>query len=590
MQIELSTKRTVNSFRSLPFQAVPTKRRITISVATTEQRERIYQIRHDVFADELHQHAPNVIGKLTDQLDAFNTYIVAEIGSELVGFVSITPPGRNYSIDKYIERDDLPFLVDEGVYEVRLLTVLKPFRRSEVAMQLMYAAFRSIESHGGTRIVGIGRREIMPMYLKVGLQPIGVTVHSGDVTYDVLHATVGELRGTVQRFSVLFDKLEKQTEWRLDFLYHKPAACFHGGAFFDAIGEKFQTLDRRHDIINADVLDAWFPPSPKVTAVLEQHLPWLLRASPPTGCDGLIEAIAEARGVDRRSILPGAGSSDLIFLALRQWLKPTSRVLILDPTYGEYAHVLERVVCCRVDRYTLNRANGYQVDLNTLQGRLAAHDYDLLVLVNPNSPTGRHIGKTELQTFLQRIPSRTKVWIDETYIEYTGPNQSLESFAAQSENVVVCKSMSKVYALSGARAAYLCAPPHLLEELRSITPPWAVSLLGQVAAVNALNDPEYYTNRYAETHRLREGLANELESMGFEVIPGVANYLLCHLPDDAPIAADIVQRCRKQNVFLRDASPMGTQLGDRALRIAVKDAATNAKILAALKRCSSVVG
>ncbi|MGZ4963280.1 MAG: aminotransferase class I/II-fold pyridoxal phosphate-dependent enzyme [Limisphaerales bacterium] len=584
MQIELSTKRTGITFRSLPVQAAPTKRRITISIATAEQRERIYQIRHDVFADELHQHAPNVTGKLTDQLDAFNAYIVAEIGSELVGFVSITPPGRTYSIDKYIERDDLPFPLDEGVYEVRLLTLLKPFRRTELATQLMYAAFRWIESHGGTRIVGIGRREIMPMYLKVGLQRIGVTVHSGDVAYDVMHAAIGELRGAVQRYAVLFDKLEKQTNWHLDFPYRKPAACFHGGAFFDAIGEKFQTLDRRHDIINADVLDAWFPPSPKVTAALEQHLPWLLRTSPPTGCDGLIEAIAEARDVDDRSILPGAGSSDLIFLALRQWLKPTSRVLILDPTYGEYAHVLERVVRCRVDRFTLNRANGYQVDLNALDARLTAHDYDLLILVNPNSPTGRHIGKSELQTFLQCIPSRAKVWIDETYIEYVGRNQSLESFAAQSENVVICKSMSKVYALSGARAAYLCAPPHLLEELRSITPPWAVSLLGQVA-VNALADPEYYAARYAETHRLRESLASELESIGFEIIPGIANYLLCHLPDHAAIAADIVQRCREQNVYLRDASPMGTQLGDRALRIAVEDAATNAKIIAALKRC-----
>ena len=100
-------------------------------------------------------------------------------------------------------------------------------------------------------------------------------------------------------------------------------------------------------------------------------------------------------------------------------------------------------------------------------------------MVNPNSPTGRHIPKAELQSFLRRVPSTTKVWLDETYIEYAGANQSLESFAAQSENVVVCKSMSKVYALSGARAAYLCAPPHLLEELRSVTPPWAVSLLGQ---------------------------------------------------------------------------------------------------------------
>jgi histidinol-phosphate/aromatic aminotransferase/cobyric acid decarboxylase-like protein len=85
------------------------------------------------------------------------------------------------------------------------------------------------------------------------------------------------------------------------------------------------------------VLDAWFPPSPKVLAALTDYLPWLLRTSPPTGCEGLIETIAEVRGIRRENILPGAGSSDLIFRALRQWITPTSHALILDPTYSEYA-------------------------------------------------------------------------------------------------------------------------------------------------------------------------------------------------------------------------------------------------------------
>src|SRR6185369_14914809 len=102
--------------------------------------------------------------------------------------------------------------------------------------------------------------------------------------------------------------------------------------------------------------------------------------------------------------------------------------------------------------------------------------------------------------------------------------------AAQSENLIVCKSMSKVYALSGARVAYLCSSPHQLEELKAITPPWVVSLPAQVAAVNALADPEYYAARYAETANLRVELATELSSLGLQVIPGIANFLLATLP------------------------------------------------------------
>jgi histidinol-phosphate/aromatic aminotransferase/cobyric acid decarboxylase-like protein len=213
-----------------------------------------------------------------------------------------------------------------------------------------------------------------------------------------------------------------------------------------------------------------------------------------------------------------------------------------------------------------------------LEAKLTSN-YDLVVLVNPNSPTGRHIPRVSLEKLLRRVPAGTRVWVDETYVEYAGADQSLERFAARAENVIVCKSMSKVYALSGARAAYLCASPHQLEELRSVTPPWAVSLPAQVAAVLALQDPEYYARRYAETHRLREQLAAGLAALGVEALPGVANFILCHLPPDGPTAATVVARCRERDLFLRDASAMGSRLGPHALRLAVKDEATNRRML-----------
>src|SRR5207249_1973671 len=120
------------------------------------------------------------------------------------------------------------------------------------------------------------------------------------------------------------------------------------------------------------------------------------------------------------------------------------------------------------------RAEGYALD-PALLARALEGEYDLVVLVNPNSPTGRHLSRDRLEPVLAAAPRRTLFWIDETYVEYAGPEQSLERFAAGSANVVVCKSMSKVYALSGARAAYLCAPAERARGLRRITPPWAVS-------------------------------------------------------------------------------------------------------------------
>ena len=87
----------------------------------------------------------------------------------------------------------------------------------------------------------------------------------------------------------------------------------------------------------------------------------------------------------------------------------------------------------------------------------------------------------------------------------------------------------------------------------------------------------------AETAVLRGALSEALAEMGLNVIDGVANFLLCHLPAEGASAAEIVARCRKQNLFLRDASPMGAELGRHTLRIVVKDAAANRQMLRILR-------
>src|SRR5436305_385557 len=234
--------------------------RVVLALADAADRERIYQLRHDVYASELGQHHVNDAGSLRDGLDNQNIYLVARTGDEIAGFVSVTPPtARSYSIDKYARREELPFAVDGGLYEVRLLTVTRSHRGRELALLLIYAALRWVEAHGGTHIAAIGRQEVLDLYMKVGLQPIGIRVQSGAVTYEFIHATVAELRARVADFEDVLARLESHTDWQLNFPLRKPAACFHGGAFFQTIGERFDALDRSREVINADVLDAWFP-------------------------------------------------------------------------------------------------------------------------------------------------------------------------------------------------------------------------------------------------------------------------------------------------------------------------------------------
>lgn len=348
------------------------------------------------------------------------------------------------------------------------------------------------------------------------------------------------------------------------------------------IGADFSDLKRRGGLISADVLDAWFPPSPRVTAALSQSIEWMARTSPPANSEGMLAQIADARGVGIDNLVAGGGSSDLIFLALRHWLDVNSRVLLLDPTYGEYQHVLGNVIGCQIRRLIVRREENYQITPAAWENA-TRQPLDMVVLVNPNSPTGAFTRRSRLESWLSQLRPETRVWIDETYIDYAGAAESMERFAANSDEVVVCKSMSKVYALSGLRAGYLCGPTRLIAPLREISPPWAVSLPAQIAVVEALKDPDYYAARYRETHALRQKLAADLRvRTGADVVEGAANFVLAHLPPSGPDAAAVVSVCASAGVYLRDAGGMGTALGSHALRIAVKSAEQNLRVVDAI--------
>lgn len=268
-------------------------------------------------------------------------------------------------------------------------------------------------------------------------------------------------------------------------------------------------------------------------------------------------AISESFGVPPDSVLAGPGSSALMFLAFQRWLTPKSRVMLIEPTYGEYAHLCEKVIGCSVDRF--NEEPG------CLEAWSAqAEAYDLVVLVNPNNPTGELI---ETQRLAAALPTRTKVWVDEAYLAYTG-QPSLAPIAVERPNVAVVRSFSKSHALSGLRTAVLFANPGLLSELRIACPPWWVSLPAQVATVAALKEKDYYRERYAETCALRQAMA---QAVGLPILGEAANWLLIGLPSDGPKAASVVQRCAERGIYLRDAGRTAPSLGERTIRIAVKE-------------------
>lgn len=219
---------------------------------------------------------------------------------------------------------------------------------------------------------------------------------------------------------------------------------------------------------------------------------------------------------------------------------------------------------------------------------MAAGDYELVVVVNPNNPTGRLTPADDLHRAIEASPANTRWWVDEAYLGYVGFPESLAALAPTEPRLVVCTSLSKMYALSGLRAAYLVADPGTAAALRRLTPPWQVSLPAQIAAVTALRDPEHYRAAWARTRVLREQLRARLAALdGLEVEDSVANFLCLTLPRSGLSAPAFVTALREHDVYLRDLSPLSPSYEGRTVRVAVRDEAENARIVAA---CSEVLG
>lgn len=355
----------------------------------------------------------------------------------------------------------------------------------------------------------------------------------------------------------------------------------HGGASFGAIGYDFSNLDRKADIVDADVLDAWFPPSPLAIDALRQDLEWLVKISPPTWSEGLLETLETTRGVAKECLITGPGTSSLMYLALPELVRPNDKVVVLEPTYSEYPHLAREVLHAKVDAVPLHWEKGFRPNFEEVVR--ASEGARMVLLVNPNSPTGVAVPKAELLDFYRNLGSETWLWVDETYIDYFGYTESLESALPECQRLIVCKSMSKFYGLSGLRVGYLAAHPNFVERMQPKLAPWGLGTLAQLAAIRCLQDRDYYDQKIHETRELRSSLAEHLASIpGLEVLMSDTNFLMIKLANRS--AATVVQKCRQDGVWLRNCDSLSASFQGAYLRTSVKDEARNQRIVSALRK------
>ncbi len=144
--------------------------------------------------------------------------------------------------------------------------------------------------------------------------------------------------------------------------------------------------------------------------------------------------------------------------------------------------------------------------------------------------------------------------------------------------------MSKVYALSGARVGYLVASSDIIDKVSLFVPPFAVSLMAQISAVEALKDEKYYLKKYKETHKLREEMFKKLSSINsIKVYNSVFNLLLVELKGKIK-ANELIDRLKERDIFIRNCDGISPQFNNDFVRISIKDKKTNKRIFDEMKK------
>lgn len=299
---------------------------------------------------------------------------------------------------------------------------------------------------------------------------------------------------------------------------------------------------------------------------------------PDPDCRALRAAIAQSEGVAAEQIVCGNGAAELLDRLLCA-LRPR-RAMLFPPTFAEY----ERALCaahCQTERIFLTPEREFDLSETHLQ---ALHsELDLLILCNPNNPTGRAIPTELLEQLLCRCRARNIVLVvDESFLPLTDAafQTDLRPWLARFPGLVLLRSLTKSYGMPGLRLGYLlCADPALRERVILCAQPWSVSLPAQWAGCAAMACPDWPERARRLVQRERPRLTAELMSLGFRVWQSNANFLLFYAPERMDLREQLLQ----QNILIRDCAGF-SGLGQGYYRIAVRTRPENDVLLRALRQ------
>jgi histidinol-phosphate aminotransferase len=297
----------------------------------------------------------------------------------------------------------------------------------------------------------------------------------------------------------------------------------------------------------------------------------------------LVDALADLYAVRREQLLVGRGSDEAIDLLVRAFCRAgEDAILIQPPTFGMYA-VSAKIQNAAVIEVPL--AADFTLDVEAVLAALTPA-VKLVFICTPNNPTGQCVPRASVERLAQALVDRSLLVVDEAYVEFAETG-SVADLIDRYDNVAVLRTLSKAWALAGARIGSLLANAEVIALLRRIMPPYPLPLPCVAAALSALSVPGQVSARehlaiVREQRALMQHALVRLPGVR-DVLPSHANFLAVRFDD----AGAIYQRLLAAGIVVRDVRRYPNL--DDALRITIGTPAENARVLAVLQEAMTCV-
>ncbi len=350
----------------------------------------------------------------------------------------------------------------------------------------------------------------------------------------------------------------------------------HGGEVFRRALKYGIEIDKIIDF-SANINPLGLPPG--VDSALYEALRNLANY-PEIDGESLRFSVAERHNLAAENVIVGNGSSALIYLLTRV-LQP-KKSMIWSPTFTEYERAL-RQVHSEVENFDcLNPEKNIPLEkiiASTVEARP-----ELVFICNPNNPTGYLWSIIELEKIISAFKKAGIICVlDEAFIDFVGFAASCGSRVEEFDNLIVLRSLTKIYALAGIRCGYLLSSRLLNQRLVSCLEPWSVNTLALNAAVTALaNDDEFIEKTLTFIADERAHLSHKLNQLQFlKSYPAAANYILTRVDSKINCAELRDYLFARDNILIRLCGDY-VGLSDNFVRFAVKSRAENCQLIEGL--------